>query len=95
MEEPVPGFDDDEDEAPLEPRFKYERLETAKNVGLISNWQASKIFKMDDKKKMRQRATAIAVNDKFLAVGTNTGYIYIMDHLGNVHSGKVEFFYAQ
>ncbi|VDK49048.1 unnamed protein product [Anisakis simplex] len=35
---------------------------------------------------LKDSATCIAVHDKFIAIGTQTGHIHIFDHLGNIHS---------
>ncbi|KHN74077.1 Vacuolar protein sorting-associated protein 41 -like protein [Toxocara canis] len=34
----------------------------------------------------KDAASCLAVHDKFIAIGTQMGYIYIFDHLGNLHS---------
>uniref|UniRef100_F1KSV0 Vacuolar protein sorting-associated protein 41 n=1 Tax=Ascaris suum TaxID=6253 RepID=F1KSV0_ASCSU len=34
----------------------------------------------------KDAASSLVVHDKFVAIGTQTGYIYILDHLGNLHS---------
>ncbi|VDD86824.1 unnamed protein product [Enterobius vermicularis] len=33
----------------------------------------------------KDSASSIAVHDKFIAIGSQNGYVYIIDHLGNLH----------
>ncbi|CAL2050082.1 unnamed protein product [Caenorhabditis brenneri] len=69
-----PEFDDshndtintDEEEPPLEPRFKYERLKGEDTMTFMKT----------------ATFTSIDLHDKFIAVGTATGLIYILDHNG-------------
>uniref|UniRef100_A0A1I7X631 RING-type domain-containing protein n=1 Tax=Heterorhabditis bacteriophora TaxID=37862 RepID=A0A1I7X631_HETBA len=59
---------DDDDEGLLEPRFKYERVDG-----------------MDAKQMLAsQVTTSIVAHEKLIAVGTLSGYIWIMDHQGHV-----------
>ncbi|ULT82386.1 hypothetical protein L3Y34_011977 [Caenorhabditis briggsae] len=57
---------EDEDEAPLEPRFKYERLEGESTLPFMKT----------------ATFTSIDLHDKFIAIGTASGLIYILDHHG-------------
>ncbi|KAE9414964.1 hypothetical protein Angca_003599, partial [Angiostrongylus cantonensis] len=63
----------DEDEIPLEPRFKYERLEGSDAKQMIAS----------------QVITAIVAHPKLITVGTQMGYVWIMDHLGHVDHQNV------
>ncbi|KJH48985.1 hypothetical protein DICVIV_04884 [Dictyocaulus viviparus] len=58
----------DEDEILLEPKFKYERIEGSDAKQMIAS----------------QSITAIAAHAKLITIGTQVGYVWIMDHLGNV-----------
>ncbi|CAI2357086.1 unnamed protein product [Caenorhabditis sp. 36 PRJEB53466] len=57
---------EDDDEPPLEPRFKYERLKGEESMTFMKT----------------ASFTAIDLHDKFLAIGTSKGFIYILDHHG-------------
>ncbi|EFO82735.1 CRE-VPS-41 protein [Caenorhabditis remanei] len=59
------NFDEDE-EPPLEPRFKYERLEGEHTLPFLKT----------------ATFTSIDIHDKFIAIGTASGLIYILDHHG-------------
>ncbi|KAK5982844.1 hypothetical protein GCK32_010317 [Trichostrongylus colubriformis] len=63
----------DDDEILLEPRFKYERVEGRDAKQMISS----------------QVLTSIAAHAKLIAVGTQMGYIWIMDHFGHVDNQNV------
>ncbi|VDM57001.1 unnamed protein product [Angiostrongylus costaricensis] len=63
----------DEDEVLLEPRFKYERLEGSDAKQMIAS----------------QVITAIVAHPKLITVGTQMGYVWIMDHLGHVDHQNV------
>ncbi|VDO27309.1 unnamed protein product [Haemonchus placei] len=63
----------DDDEVLLEPRFKYERVEGRDAKQMISS----------------QVLTSIAAHAKLIAVGTQMGYVWIMDHFGHVDNQNV------
>ncbi|PIO74484.1 hypothetical protein TELCIR_03503 [Teladorsagia circumcincta] len=63
----------DDDEILLEPRFKYERVEGQDAKQMISS----------------QVLTSIAAHAKLIAVGTQMGYVWIMDHFGHVDNQNV------
>lgn len=42
----------------------------------------------------KDAASSLVVHDKFVAIGTQTGYIYILDHLGNLHSESVCLYFV-
>ncbi|CAB3400575.1 unnamed protein product [Caenorhabditis bovis] len=54
------------EDAPLEPRFKYERMDGTAAKQLYNN----ELF------------SAVDVHEKFIAIGTQSGKIYVMDHQG-------------
>ena len=64
----IENDDDDEDETDIEPRLKYERLSTELKERILTN----------------DSATAIAVNSRFLVLGTQWGQRHLLDALGNV-----------
>ena len=64
----IENDDDDEDEGDIEPRLKYERLSAELKERILTHDQA----------------TAIAVHEKFLILGTNLGQRHMLDALGNV-----------
>ncbi|KAJ1359668.1 hypothetical protein KIN20_018451 [Parelaphostrongylus tenuis] len=63
----------DEDEVLLEPRFKYERVEGSDAKQMIAS----------------QVLTAIVAHPKLITIGTQMGYVWIMDHLGHVDHQNV------
>ncbi|VDN43380.1 unnamed protein product [Gongylonema pulchrum] len=38
-------------------------------------------------------ATCMAIHDKFAALGSRSGYVYIVDHFGNLHPENVRLFF--
>ncbi|CAI5454571.1 unnamed protein product [Caenorhabditis angaria] len=56
----------DEDEVPLEPRFKYDRMKGDAAMSMLK----------------KELLTAIDIDDKFVAIGTQSGKIYVIDHEG-------------
>ena len=63
----IENEDDDDDETDIEPRLKYERLSAELKSRILSN----------------DKATALAVNSKFLVLGTHWGQRHMLDALGN------------
>ncbi|VDP02744.1 unnamed protein product [Heligmosomoides polygyrus] len=63
----------DDDEVLLEPRFKYERVDGQDAKQLLST----------------QVLTSIAAHVKLVVVGTQMGYVWVMDHLGFVDNENV------
>uniref|UniRef100_A0A1I7T796 Vacuolar protein sorting-associated protein 41 homolog n=1 Tax=Caenorhabditis tropicalis TaxID=1561998 RepID=A0A1I7T796_9PELO len=57
---------EDDEEPPLEPRFKYERLKGEDTMTFMKT----------------ATFTSIDLHDKFIAIGTASGLIYILDHHG-------------
>uniref|UniRef100_A0A8R1IQ21 Vacuolar protein sorting-associated protein 41 homolog n=1 Tax=Caenorhabditis japonica TaxID=281687 RepID=A0A8R1IQ21_CAEJA len=57
---------EDDDEPPLEPRFKYERLKGEETMPFLKT----------------ATFTSIDLHDKFIAIGTANGSIYVLDHHG-------------
>ena len=64
----IENDDDDDDEGDIEPRLKYERLSAELKERILTNDQA----------------TAIAVHERFLILGTHWGQRHMLDALGNV-----------
>eukprot|EP01080_Neovahlkampfia_damariscottae_P008010 gene8010-12475_t len=62
--------DEDEDDEDAEPQLKYQRI-----LGSLP-----KIFEAENQ---TNHASALAVSDKFLALGTHVGHLYLLDFEGN------------
>ncbi|GMR33070.1 hypothetical protein PMAYCL1PPCAC_03265 [Pristionchus mayeri] len=78
IEEPEDEEMDDEEEVLLEPMFNYKEI-----IGS----DVTRMF-------ARESATAIFAHDKFIAIGTNAGNVWIMDQTGHIDQDSAPVYRA-